>query len=128
MKKTLLSACLILSLYSVNAQQTAPAVTYEYKMFSTIESVVPAGLGRSRVISTDKNSQMQEKDLENIFSLIGINFKNIQNNDQVITDKINEYAKDGWVLDQVVNGVYGPEKSVGIFITRYIFKKALANP
>ncbi|MDI9339842.1 MAG: hypothetical protein QM534_04660 [Sediminibacterium sp.] len=128
MKKILLSACLILSLYSVNAQQAVPTVTYEYKMFSTIESVVPAGLGRSRVISTDKNSQMQEKDLENIFSLIGINFKNIQNNDQVITDKINEYAKDGWVLDQVVNGVYGPEKSVGIFITRYIFKKALANP
>lgn len=128
MKKVLLVAALILSLYSAKAQQTAPVVTYEYKMFSTIESVVPAGLGRSRVISTDKNSQMQEKDLENIFSLIGINFKNIQNNDQVITEKINEYAKDGWMLDQVVNGVYGPEKSVGIFITRYIFKKAVTAP
>ncbi len=125
MKKLVLAIALFLSLQQLAAQENVAPATYEYRMFSTIESVVPAGLGRSRMISTDKSSQMQEKELENIFSLIGINFKNIQNNDQVITEKMNEYAKDGWVLDQVVNGVYGPEKSTGIFITRYIFKKAV---
>lgn len=123
MKKLVLATTLFLSLQRLAAQETATPATYEYRMFSTIESVVPAGLGRSRMISTDKSSQMQERDLENIFSLIGINFKNIQNNDQVITEKMNEYAKEGWMLDQVVNGVYGPEKSTGIFITRYIFKR-----
>ncbi len=122
MKKLIYATVFFACIAGLNAQQSTP-LTYEYKMFSTIESVVAGGLGRSRVISTDKNSQMQEKDLENLFSLIGINFKNIQNNDQIITSKINEYAKDGWMLDQVVNGVYGPENGTGIFLTRYIFKK-----
>jgi hypothetical protein len=129
MKKLILVLMLLTSVSALKAQQTSTIipVAYEYKMFSTIESVVPAGLGRSRLISTDKASQMQEKDLENIFSLVGINFKNVQNNDQVITEKINEFAKEGWMLDQVVNGVYGPEGKVGIFITRYIFKKPLVS-
>ncbi|MBL7911462.1 MAG: hypothetical protein JNJ41_10445 [Bacteroidia bacterium] len=124
MKKILFALVLILSLNDSFAQQ-ANTVIYEYKMFTTVESVIPAGMGRSRLISTDKDSQIQEKDLENFFSLVGINFKNIQNNDQVITSKINEFAKDGWELTQTVNGVYGPEKGTGLFITRYVFRKAV---
>jgi hypothetical protein len=101
------------------------SVVYEYKLFSTVESVVPGGFGRSRVITTDKEKQVVEADLENFFSLVGINFKNIANNDLVIAAKINEFAKDGWQLDQTVTGVYGADKSTGIFITRYIFKRPL---
>jgi len=127
MKQYIFAAALFLSIQFTNAQQSAPVV-YEYRMFTTVESVVAGGLGRSRLISTDKDSQMQEKDLEHIFSVIGIHFKNIQNNDQVITSKLNEYAKEGWVLDDVVNGVYAAsEKSAGIFLTRYIFKRPLAQ-
>lgn len=109
------------------SQETIVPIIYEYKMFTTVESVVPAGLGRSRMISTDKSSQVQEKDLENFFSLVGINFKNIQNNDVVITSKINEYAKEGYELYQTVPGVYSADKSTGIFITRYIFRKTIKN-
>jgi hypothetical protein len=116
---------LILALVLTTGSLCAFAQNYEYKMFTTVESVVAGGLGRSRLIATDKDAQMVEKDLENFFSLVGINFKNIQNNDIIIAAKINEFAKDGWELNQVVNGVYGNEKSTGIFITRYIFRRLL---
>ncbi len=121
MKKGILIFALALTCVTGQAQ-TAP--TYEYKLFTTVESVVPGGMGRSRLIATDKSAQIVEKDLENFFSLVGINFKNIQNNDQVITAKINEYAKDGYELDQVAPGVYsGSDNKAGIYITRYVFKK-----
>ncbi len=118
MKKRIITLAFIASAWGAFSQN------FEYKIFTTVESVVPGGFGRSRMITTDKESQMQEKDLENFFSLVGINFKNIQNNDIVIAAKINEFAKEGWELNQTVTGVYGADKSTGIFITRYIFRKA----
>lgn len=96
---------------------------YEFLQMSTVESVVPGGLGRSRLIATDENGQMQEKSLENFFSFVGINFGNIRNNDKVITDKIQEYGAQGWELMNLTTGVYGVEKSTGIFITRYLFRR-----
>jgi len=123
MRNLILMAVLVFVTLTANAQSAIPA--YEYKMFSTIESVVPGGAGRSRLISTDKTQQVAEKDLENFFSLVGINFKNIQNNDMVITNKINEFAKEGFELFQTVSGVYSSDNNAGIFITRYIFRKSL---
>jgi hypothetical protein len=99
------------------------AQKWEYLQISAIESVVPGGLGRSRLITTDKNNQMVEVNLENFFSMVGINFKNIRNNDQVIVGKLNELADQGWELFQVVSGVESSEKNTGIFITRYIFRR-----
>ncbi|MFQ3575566.1 MAG: hypothetical protein SNJ77_03930 [Cytophagales bacterium] len=96
---------------------------YEFYQMSTVESVVPGGLGRSRLIATDDKGQIQEKNLENFFSMVGINFGNIRNNDRVITDKIQELAEQGWELFQTTTGVYGTEKSTGIFITRYLFRR-----
>ncbi len=127
MKKTVLILALALTCV-VSEAQTAATVTYEYKMFTTVESVIAGGMGRSRLIATDKSSQIVEKDLENFFSLVGINFKNIQNNDQIITGKINEYAKEGFELFQVAPGVYsGGDNKSGIFLTRYVFRKPLTQ-
>lgn len=124
MKK--LTLIFALALICVSGQAQTTPVVYEYKMFTTVESVIPGGMGRSRLIATDKSSQIVEKDLENFFSLVGINFKNIQNNDQVISSKINEYAKDGYELDQVAPGVYsGSDNKAGIYVTRYVFKKKI---
>ena len=100
---------------------------YEYRQFSTVESIVPGGLGRSRMISTDKNGTLIEKDLLNLHSLVGLNFGNISNNDKIIVDKINEYSNSGWELYQVTSGsntstTLGSTTS-GIFITRYLFRK-----
>lgn len=99
------------------------AQKYEYLQISAIESVVPGGLGRSRLITTDNNGQMMEANLENFYSMVGINFKNIRNNDAVIMDKVNELADQGWELFLVNSGVESTESKTGIFITRYIFRR-----
>ena len=105
----------------------------EYAVITTVESIVPAGLGRSRMISnkedlntanftterTDgKHSDMntvKRKDLKienfeetkllNFYSLGGINFQNIASNDAMISAKLNEMAAAGWTLAVVTAGV-----------------------
>lgn len=100
-------------------------VAYTYRQFSTIESVVPGGLGRSRVIISDESGQEIGKDLLNFYSMVGINFKNIASNDQLIVQNINEWTAQGWELHTVTTGVQSPSdgNSTGIFITRYLFRK-----
>lgn len=104
------------------------APSYEYRQFSTVESIVAGGLGRSRVITTDAKGNAVEKDLMNFYSLVGINFGNIANNDQIIVTKINEYVAEGWELDAVTTGSSTSQNngstSQGIFITRYLFRRA----
>jgi hypothetical protein len=97
---------------------------YEFNQMTAVESVVPGGLGRSRLITTGKDGSMEEIKLENFFSLVGINFGNIKDNDRIIASKIEEKVNEGWELMYVTPGVYGTETSVGIFITRYLFRRA----
>ena len=102
---------------------------YVYRQFSTIESVVPGGLGRSRVIQSDGEGQEIGKDLLNFYSMVGINFKNIASNDRIIVETINQYVNEGWELHTVSTGVNdsgggtGGGGGTGIFITRYLFRK-----
>ncbi len=112
--------------YSFRPQPVAPG--YTYRQFSTIESVVPGGLGRSRVIISDQGDQEVGKDLLNFYSMVGINFKNIASNDRMIVETINEYVAQGWELHTVNTGVNSASEGKGgsgIFITRYLFRKAL---
>jgi hypothetical protein len=99
------------------------SIKYEYLQVSTIESVVPGGLGRSRMITTDPSGNTQEITLENFFSMVGINFGNVRSNDKMIAEKINDLSNAGWELDKMVAGSYSADKSTGIFITRYVFKR-----
>lgn len=107
---------------------SSQALTYEYFQFSTIESVIPGGLGRSRILTTDHDGQVLEKELKNFYSMVGLNFKNIGNNDQTIVSRINEYSSQGWELMSVVTGSHSQtsegSSSGGLFITRYLFRKA----
>jgi hypothetical protein len=64
-----------------------------------------------------------ETDLKNFYSLVGINFKNIQNNDKVIVDRLNELAQEGWELVAVTSGVESSTEKTGLFITRYLFRR-----
>lgn len=128
MKKYLLAACLSAACYlPAAAQASGGPVKWEYKQISTIESVVPGGLGRSRLLTTDDNGQNLEKELKNFYSMVGINFENISNNDRVIVDRLNEMSKDNWELFQVTSGsnmqMSQGSSSGGIFITRYIFRR-----
>jgi hypothetical protein len=104
------------------------STVYEYKQFSTVESIIAGGLGRSRILTTDQSGTLVEKDLMNFYSLVGINFGNITNNDKLIVDKINDFVAEGWELTEVTAGSSTSQSngstSSGIFITRYLFRKA----
>ena len=122
-RSLLFGASLAVALFAGYSFRPAPVpASYTYKQFSTIESVVPGGLGRSRVIISDQGDQEVGKDLLNFFSMVGINFKNIANNDRMIVDQVNEYVSQGWELHTVTTGVQSNDKT-GIFITRYLFRK-----
>ncbi|WP_442844518.1 hypothetical protein [Leeuwenhoekiella sp. H156] len=148
MKKTTFLFLLFVSLnLSLFAQ------VFEYQTVTVIESIIPNGLGRSRMISTlesrdykEFTSERSEEDdsrnksdrseirlknfeetkLLNFFNIGGIRFQNIAANDAVVTSKINTMAEEGWELAFVNSGVesYGGEGDEnGIYVTRYIFKR-----
>jgi hypothetical protein len=132
MKKIFLTSLLLVFLsctfQTTSAQvNPAPTVRYEYKQITAVESVVPGGLGRSRILTTDDNGQTREKELKNFYSLVGINFDNITNNDRVIVERLNDFSNEGWELFSVITGSNqqssGGNSSGGIFITRYIFRR-----
>ena len=112
---------------------TATIAQHEYHVITTVESIVPMGLGRSRMLDhkdpedykplttarTDgkKSDQgdikredvriehFEETKLLNFYSLTGINFQNVASNDAVVSSKLNDMAKDGWELMFVTSGV-----------------------
>ncbi|MFT7033760.1 MAG: hypothetical protein ACJA2S_002268 [Cyclobacteriaceae bacterium] len=110
---------------------------YDYKQVTVIESVVPGGLGRSRMLVNDPDGNLQEIKLKNFFSLVGINFGNVKKNDEKITTQVSELTEEGWQLEDVTSGVYSSTSvsggndlgisanATGIFITRYLFKRAI---
>ena len=105
----------------------------QYAVVTSIESIIPAGLGRSRMIvnkedlntanfttvRTDgvksdmgtvkredlKIDNFEETKLLNFFSATGINFQNVASNDAIIAAKLNEMAAAGWELAFVTTGV-----------------------
>lgn len=96
---------------------------YEFYQVTMIESVVPAGLGRSRMLTRDEQGRQDEVKLDNFFSAVGINFKNIQANEAILGMKMQSLANEGWELYSTAGGVYSADTSTGIFITRYIFRR-----
>lgn len=147
---------LILTLvFLVICGSTVLGQTWEYKTVTVIESIIPSGIGRSRMISaeedrdfkefttrrTEQDNERNKSDrgeirvknfdetkLLNFFNVGGIRFQNIAANDAVVTSKINSLAAEGWELAFVNSGVEsysGSEDENGIFITRYIFKRVL---
>lgn len=131
---------------------TMDAQTVEYKIITSVESIVPNGLGRSRLMSAndtkdykeytstqteDDNTRnksdrkgmrvkgFDETKLLNFYNIGGIRFQNIATNDAIVTSKINTMTAEGWELTFVTSGVESSGKgdNQGIYITRYIFKR-----
>lgn len=150
MKKTI-----VIALFMLVAISFTDAQNYEYKIITSVESIIPMGAGRSRIIANNemvnykdfttvrvdgkdtkqgnvkrgdaKIDNMDETKLLNFFSGVGINFQNIASNDAIITSKLNTMAAEGWELAFVASGVESKgskDDSQGIFITRYIFRRA----
>ncbi len=128
MKKLLFIALICAGFVQVKAQSVP-----EWKVVTVIESIVPAGLGRSRMIenmteinpedykvsrtdgkTTDK-PQPRRQDLKvdkfdetkmlNFYAISGINFQNIASNDAMIGGRIMELAAEGWKFVFVTSGV-----------------------
>jgi hypothetical protein len=110
------------------------SIAQEYKVITVVESIVPGGVGRSRIIdskemvdyrslttsreegndgkdqrkidrSDAKIETLEETKLLNFYSMMGINFQNIASNDAIITSKLNDMAKQGYELVFVTSGV-----------------------
>lgn len=144
-----------LILFALTSFGLSYAQVYEYKIVTSVESIVPGGLGRSRVIennedkvfspvmesttgrqkdsksrSENKIDNFKETNLLNFFSMVGINFQNIASNDAILSAMLNAYANEGWELAFVSSGVEsdsGDKDGNGIFITRYTFKRPKKN-
>ncbi|RKE91951.1 hypothetical protein [Ichthyenterobacterium magnum] len=126
-KLVLIIALLFISFIDSNAQ-------VEYKVITSVESIVPNGLGRSRIVSASEDrdykeftsqrsgdkkedkrnksdrSEIRVKNFEetkllNFYNLGGIRFQNIAANDAVITSKINTMIEEGWELAFVTSAV-----------------------
>ncbi|MBT8264231.1 MAG: hypothetical protein HKN52_09960 [Eudoraea sp.] len=125
----------------------------EFRVVTSVESIVPNGVGRSRIINaletkdykeytsvqTDEDNTRNKSDrkdirvknfeetkLLNFYNIGGIRFQNIAANDALITSMINTMVSEGWELAFVTSAVEsegGKGDGKGIFITRYIFKK-----
>lgn len=126
MKKLTLSILIVtlISMYSF---------AQEYKIITVVESIVPGGIGRSRMIEmktpmdvgaftterTDGKKSKQwgigrkevkidrfaETKLLNFYSLVGINFQNVASNDALVSSKLNQLSQEGWELAFVTSGV-----------------------
>lgn len=137
MKKIVLSLLLGISASAAIAQT-------QVKVITVIESIVPMGIGRSRIIEsvdtlgitnvpttkTDRDeirvNNYNEYKLLNIYSGVGINFQNIASNDAIVSSKLLSLLREGWKISFVVGGVEsnaGKDDGQGIFITRYILTK-----
>jgi len=120
MKKIFVFIALSLAGNSLKAQE----VSSHFLQVTTIESVVGAGAGRSKMIITKEDGSQEERDLENLFSLTGINFKNIKDNENKIMQTLKAFTDAGWKLTSTVPLTLSPaQNGSGIFMTRYLFTK-----
>ncbi len=133
MKKSLFLLAIIAIAFTSISFINKPAQV-EYKVVTAVESIVPNGIGRSRMIMATEDKDYQEfttlrsddkdKDeknkskrdeirvknyeetkLLNFYNLGGIRFQNIAANDAVMSSKINAMISEGWELAFVNTGV-----------------------
>ena len=143
------------SLKAQNQETITVNPQFEVKVITSVESIVPNGLGRSRLISTNEDrdymdytttqseddntrnkskrkdirlKEFDETKLLNFYNMAGIRFQNIAANDALISSKLTTMLAQGWDLVFVTSAVEsdaGKEDRQGIFITRYIFKRKI---
>ncbi|MGD1958300.1 MAG: hypothetical protein ACFB2Y_05570 [Fulvivirga sp.] len=122
---------IILSLLGLAAAFSTDA--QKYAVITTVESIVPGGIGRSRMISnktdldveqftterkagTDtgqgqvkrksiKVDNLEETKMLNFYSITGINFQNIASNDALISSKLDQMTEAGWELAFITSAV-----------------------
>jgi hypothetical protein len=124
MKKILLLVLVVLAYAGTNLHAQVPDTQTKFVQITTIESVVGGGIGRSKMIITKEDGSQEEKDMENLFSIGGINFRNIRENETSILQTLKSYADNGWKLFSSTPLTLSPgTNAYGIFMTRYLLVK-----
>jgi len=96
----------------------------KFMQITTIESVIGGGFGRSKMIITKEDGSQEDRDMENLFSLTGMNLKNIKSNESDILRTLKTYTDEGWKIEQTIPLTLSPgDKGAGIFMTRYLLAK-----
>ena len=128
---------------------------YEFTNITIVESIVPSGVGRSRIIEAkdtrdhkeytklmteeDKKRnkadrgdirvhQYEETKILNFYNVGGIRFQNIAANDAVIQSKVNEKLAQGWEIVSINSGVEaysGVDDDNGLYLTRIYFQRVM---
>lgn len=144
------------ALFAFNTPKNSPqnSGSIEFTSFTVVESIIPGGIGRSRLINSlesrdykeftnVKSSQdrsrnkadrseirvfnYEETKLLNFYNLVGIRFQNIAANDAIINNKVTTMLNEGWELVNIVAGIEsdaGKDDGNGIYLTRFYFKRA----
>ena len=143
-QKNTMKKLLTFAIFAIGLMLTSMA--QEYKVITSVESIVPAGIGRSRIIENNEEvkvddlttertdgkhsdqGKVKRKDVKvdkftetkllNFYSLGGINFRNVASNDAVISSRLNDLLSQGWELVFVTSGV---ESNAGETDTNGIF-------
>ena len=150
-----LAAAFVFTLFAfTTATSSKESQGMEFTSFTVIESIIPNGLGRSRIINalaprdykeftTVKSEDNQKRNkskrgdirvknyeetkLLNFFNIGGIRFQNIAANDAVINSRVTAMLNEGWEIVNIVAGVESKgskDDSNGIYITRFYFKRS----
>lgn len=142
-KRFVLAFLFVIGSLAAHAQEMTTQSFNEWKIVTVVESIVPMGLGRSRMIENmtevntedfrttrvdgKKSSQrtvsrkelkvdkFDEAKLLNFFSAAGINFQNIASNDAMIAARIMELESEGYTMAYVTSAVesYGGKDDDG---------------
>ena len=124
------------ALFLTSFDNSPADVQYEFTSFTVVESIIPNGLGRSRIIHateerdyrefttvrTDENQKRNKSDrgeirvknfeetkILNFFNAVGIRFQNIAANDAVVNSKVSAMLNEGWELVSTNAGVESVE-------------------
>ena len=121
MKKSILLLALLVTAFVTALSQE----TQRFMQITTLESVVGGGFGRSKMIITKEDGSQEERDMENLFSMTGMNMKNIKSNESNIIQVLKSYTDDGWKLLQAIPLTLSPgQNGTGIFMTRYLLTRS----
>ena len=132
-KRFALVFLLAISCIAVQAQEITTQNFNEWRIVTVVESIIPMGLGRSRMVENMTNvntedfrtsgvdgktssqrtvsrkelkvDKFDEAKLLNFFSAAGINFQNIASNDAMIAARIMELESEGYSLVHVTSAV-----------------------
>lgn len=120
--KKFLTLIILATVFSLNA--FSQEKQQKFMQITSMESVIGGGLGRSKMVITKEDGSQEDLDMNNLFSLTGMNLKNIKENEAQIIAVLKKYINEGWKLQSTIPLTLSPgQNGQGIFMTRYLLVK-----